>query len=89
MPRAVSSDGESQGRRLEVLSPRRGRDSKAQGNALGIGFEEDMEALKGRDSSDRGTGSALSGLATDAYYISQGDALGYRVAAPSGRCRTS
>ncbi len=47
-----------------------------------------MEALKGRDSLYRDTNFALSGLTTYTYSISQGDALGFRVAAPSGRHRT-
>ncbi len=49
-------------RELGCVAPQRGGDSRAQGNALGIRWQRDVEALKGRHSFGRITRFALSGL---------------------------
>jgi hypothetical protein len=71
--------------------PRRGRDKPAQGNALGDVNHHRTLALKGRHKRTRTRNFtdcfALSGLANYARIRSQGVALGWFVAAPSGQIR--
>ena len=75
----------SQARFHVALSPRRGNNMPAQGNALGQDSPEFIEALKGRNSTHEQGCFALSGLRDLFYSLTQGVALGWHIAAPLGR----
>jgi hypothetical protein len=59
----------------------------AQGNALGTDSPMFSEALKGRDNRHERVSFALSGLLFSLCPETQGDALGWLIAAPLGRNR--
>ena len=74
---------------LSCISPRRGRNKPAQGNALGDGSHHHVLALKGAYKHSRARRIAdcfaLSGLPRHGEFRSQGVALGWYVSAPSGQ----